>query len=140
MLWWMMNGILRSDDAEEDAAAIQVILRRIPDGHGRYLSVDAGWYSLVIATDAQLAGLDSHYRVLQIKEKFGTLRYYGWLSIDDAGPELFDAMYAVTDDAERASALICERCGTPGILHRSQRIRVKTLCNTCAGRLGYSSA
>lgn len=134
------NALRLPTDAGEHAAAIGAILRRISDGHGRYLSVDAGWYPLVIATDRQLTRLDAHYRVLQIKEKFGTLRYYSWLSIDDAGSDLFDDMYAITDDAERASARICERCGAPGILHRSRRIRVKTLCNTCAERLGYAPA
>jgi len=134
------NAIRIPPDAGEHSAAIEAILRRIPNGHGRYLSADAGWYPLVIATDAQLTRLDPHYQVLQIKEKFGTLRYYCQDSGDDPDPELLDAMDAITDDAERASALICERCGAAGILHRSHRIRVKTLCNTCAGTLGYTPA
>lgn len=132
------NALRIPPDAREHAASIEAILRRIPDGHGRYLSVDAGWYPLVIATDAQLTQLDPHYRVLQIKEKFGTLRYYCQASGDDPNPELLDAMDAITDDAERASATICERCGQPGILHQSRRIRVKTLCTTCANQIGYT--
>ncbi|ULN47858.1 hypothetical protein MI170_00240 [Mycolicibacterium goodii] len=132
------NALRIPPDAGEHKVAIETILRRIPDGWGRWLSVGAGWYPLVIATDAELARLDPDYRVHQIKEKFGTLRYYCQGSGDDPDPELLDAMDAVTDDAERASALICERCGAPGILHRSHRIRVKTLCSTCAGTLGYT--
>lgn len=131
------NAICIPPDAGEHAAAIEAILRRIPDGHGRFLSVGAGWYPLVIATDAQLSRLDPHYRVLQVKEKFGTLRYYCRASGDDPEPELLDAMDAITDDAERASATICERCGQPGILHQNGRARVKTLCNTCAEPVGY---
>lgn len=132
------NALRITSDAGQHAAVIEAILRRIPDGWGRWLSVDAGWYPLVIATDKQLSRLDAQYRVLQIKEKFGTLRYYCQASGDDPDPELLDAMDAITDDAECASALICERCGAPGTLHRSHRSRVKTLCVTCAGRLGYS--
>ncbi|MDO3401267.1 hypothetical protein QWI29_14600 [Mycolicibacterium neoaurum] len=132
------NAIRIPPAAGEHAAAIEAILRRIPDGHGRYLSVDAGWYPLVIATDAQLTRLDPHYQVLQIKEKFGTLRYYCQASGHDPDPELLDAMDAITDDAERASATICERCGQPGILHQSRRIRVKTLCTTCVNQIGYT--
>lgn len=124
-------------DAGEHAGAIETILRRIPDGWGRWLSVDAGWYPLVVTTDAQLARLDPHYAVHQIKEKFGTLCYYFWPSSDDASPELLDAMYAITDDAEHASAITCERCGQTGTLHQSPRIRVKTLCASCAEQLGY---
>lgn len=131
------NALHIPSDAGDHAAAIEAILRRIPDGWGRWLSVDAGWYPLVIATDKQLALLDPHYRVQQIKEKFGTLCYYCWLSIEDADSELFDAMYAITDDAERASAITCERCGAPGILHQNRRVRVKTLCASCAEQLGY---
>ncbi|UXA15857.1 hypothetical protein KXD97_32465 (plasmid) [Mycobacterium sp. SMC-8] len=131
------NALRIPPDAGQHKIAIESILRRIPDGWGRRLSVDAGWYSLVIATDAELARLDPDYRVHQIKEKFGTLRYYCQASGDDPDPELLDA---VTDDAERVSALICERCGAPGILHRSRSIRVKTLCTTCAGTLGYTPA
>lgn len=132
------NAIRIPPRAGEHVAAIEPILRRIPDGHGRYLSVDAGWYPLVIATDSQLTRLDPHYQVLQIKEKFGTLRYYCQASGDDPNPELLDAMDAITDDAERASATICERCGLPGILHQSRRVRIKTLCNTCANQIGYT--
>lgn len=102
------------------------------------MSVDAGWYPLVIATDRQLTRLDARYRVHQIKEKFGTLRYYCQASGDDPDPELLDAMDAITDAAERASATICERCGQPGILRRSRRVWVKTFCATCADHLGYT--
>ncbi|GLP78623.1 hypothetical protein [Mycobacterium antarcticum] len=131
------NALHIPADAGKHAAAIETILRRIPDNWGRWISVDAGWYPLVIATDARLATLDPAYRVHQIKEKFGTLRYYYWPSSDDASPELLDAMDAITDDAQRASAITCERCGQPGILQRT-RYWAKTLCHSCAGPLGYA--
>lgn len=131
------NALHIPADAGPHAPAIETILRRIPDGWGRWISVDAGWYALVIATDAQLAALDPAHRVHQIKEKFGTLRYYYWPSSDDASPELLDAMDAITDDAQRASAIICERCGEPGVLQRTQ-YWAKTLCHACAEPLGYA--
>ncbi|QNJ94872.1 hypothetical protein HZU40_11840 [Mycolicibacterium fluoranthenivorans] len=131
------NALHIPADAGEHAAAIETILRRIPTNWGRWLSVDAGWYPLVIATDAQLARLDPDYRVHQIKEKFGTLCYYFWPSSDDPGAQLLDAMYAITDDAERVSSITCERCGQPGTLHQSRRAWVKTLCTVCAEALGF---
>jgi hypothetical protein len=131
------NALHIPADAGEHAAAIETILRRIPDNWGRWISVDAGWYPLVIATDAQLAALDPNYRVHQIKEKFGTLRYYYWPSSDNASPELLDALDAITDDAERTSAMTCERCGEPGVLQRT-RYWAKTLCHSCAEPLGYA--
>lgn len=38
------NALRLPPDAGEHAAAIGAILRRIPDGWGRWVSVDAGWY------------------------------------------------------------------------------------------------
>lgn len=131
------NALHIPADAGPYAEAIETILRRISDGWGRWISVDAGWYPLVIATDHRLAEIDAGYVVHQIKEKFGTLRYYCGPSSDDPSPELLDTLDAITDDAERASAITCERCGEPAVL---QRIRnwVKTLCHACAEPLGYT--
>ncbi|OBI39699.1 hypothetical protein [Mycobacterium colombiense] len=126
-------------NAGEHAAAIEAILRRVPDGWGRWLSVDAGWYPLVIATDRRLAEIDPGYVVHQIKEKFGTLRYYCAAGSDDPRREVLDALDAVTEEAERFSALTCERCGDPGILRRT-RYWAKTLCTPCGDGLGYMPA
>jgi hypothetical protein len=70
------NAIRVPSDAGEDAGALGAILRRIPDGWGRWIGVGCGWYPIVTALDRKLADLDRGYRVLQVKEKFGTLRYY----------------------------------------------------------------
>ncbi|MCV7082846.1 hypothetical protein [Mycolicibacterium insubricum] len=43
----------------------------------------------------------------QIKEKLGTLHDYFWPGSADGTSELFDAMYASTDDTERA---LCASC------------------------------
>ena len=133
------NALHIPADAGAHAGAIETILRRIPDGWGRWISVDAGWYPLVIATDQRLAEIDANYVVQQIKEKFGTLRYYCAPSGEDPSPELFDALDAITDDAERASAITCERCGEPGVLQRT-RYWAKTLCHACAEPLGHAPA
>lgn len=131
------NALHIPADAGPHAAAIDSILRRIPDGWGRWISVDAGWYPMVIATDRLLAEIDHDYVVHQIKEKFGTLRYYCIPGSADPRPEMLDAFDAITDDAERASAITCERCGEPGVLQRT-RYWAKTLCHACADPLGYA--
>jgi hypothetical protein len=130
------NALHIPADAGTHAAVIETILRRIPDGWGRWISVDAGWYPLVIATDHRLAEIDPDYVVQQIKEKFGTLRYYCTPGSEDASAELLDSLDAITEDAQRASAITCERCGEPGILQRT-RYWAKTLCGVCGDRLGY---
>lgn len=122
-------------DAGPYAPALKKILRRIPDGWGRWISHDAGWYSIVVACDQRLATIDPDYVVHQIKEKFGTLRYY-CAPRGESTTEVFGAFDAITAEAERVSAITCERCGELGVLHEIHCL-VKTLCDCCADTLGY---
>jgi hypothetical protein len=64
------------EDAGEYAEALARILARIPDGWGRWISCDAGWYSLIVELDEELSCLLPGYEVHQVKEKYGTLCYY----------------------------------------------------------------
>jgi len=132
----MLNALHIPADAGPFASALESILRRIPDGWGRWISHDAGWYPIVVGVDERLSAIDPEYVVHQIKEKFGTLRYYCVPSGDAPSPAVFDAFRAITGEAERASAITCERCGEPGVLHET-RYLVKTLCAACADSLGY---
>ena len=72
----MLNALHVPADAGPYAPALETILRRIPDGWGRWISHDAGWYPIVVAFDQRLSAIDPEYVVHQVKEKFGTLRYY----------------------------------------------------------------
>ena len=58
--------------------------------------------------------------VRQVKEKFGTLRFYY-----DGGDDKIDGMVRM---AESMSAVICEQCGAPGTVGGSRWI--STLCET----------
>jgi hypothetical protein len=60
-------------------------------------------------------------RASQIKEKYGTLRFYLTHSTDE--------MYAITVEAERKSKDICEICGKPGKLR--ERGWLYTRCLAC---------
>ena len=64
------------DDAGEYRQELESILRKIPDGWGRWISCDRGWYPIIVEVDRQLEELIPGYQVNQIKEKFGTLSYY----------------------------------------------------------------
>jgi hypothetical protein len=135
----MLNALHIPADAGPFAPALETILRRIPDGWGRWISHDAGWYPIVVGVDQRLTAIDPEYVVHQIKEKFGTLRYYCAPSGEEPGSAVLDAFGAIIDEAERASAVTCERCGEPGVLHET-RYLVKTLCASCADSLGYTPA
>jgi hypothetical protein len=132
----LINAVHVPPDAGPYAAALERIMRRIPDGWGRWISHEAGWYPIVVGCDERLAAIDLDYIVHQVKEKFGTLRYYCAPSCE-LSPKLGETFRNIIGDAERASAITCERCGEPGILHET-RYLVKTLCASCAAALGYT--
>lgn len=66
-------------------------------------------------------GERAKYRAMQVKEKFGTLRFYLTAETSE--------MDRLIDEAEKASAVTCECCGQPG------KLRTKgwlfTLCDKC---------
>lgn len=82
-----------------------------------------GWLDLVLDTHEKLAH-NPNYRIVQIKEKFGGLRYYvnGVTSEHDKN---------TIREAEKASSGICQDCGTTKNVALRNHGWVATLCNTC---------
>ena len=64
---------------------------------------------------------------VQVKEKFGTLRFY-----TDGGDDYINGMIRM---AESMSAVTCEECGSPGQQRHGGWIR--TLCDKHAEEAGY---
>jgi hypothetical protein len=62
-----------------------------------------------------------HPRALQVKEKYGTLRFYMTTETDE--------MSSLIDEAELKSAVVCEDCGSTGKLRGGGWAR--TLCDDC---------
>jgi len=91
-----------------------------------YVEVDEGWYGLVTDCDAELAAMDANYQLLQVKEKFGGLRYY-FIPSQGVADEQRDAMYEVVARYEKIASQTCEATGEPGVLMKSPRGRLKTL-------------
>lgn len=89
--------------------------------------VSDGWKDLVLKTDRMLAHMDPNYKINQVKEKFGGLRYY--FETEKTGVEA-EIMNAITNYAENRSYHICETCGKFGEL-REERAWIVTLCDTC---------
>jgi hypothetical protein len=139
----MLNALHIPADAGPSAPALETILRRIPDGWGRWISHDAGWYPIAVAVDQRLSTIDPEYVVHQIKEKYGTLRYYCAPSAEEPSAAVLDAFRAITGEAERASAITCERCGEPGVLLPGQNtlclLRPQPWLHACAARHDVAS-
>ncbi|MDA2991113.1 MAG: hypothetical protein O3B27_06100 [Actinomycetota bacterium] len=121
-------------DAGGHRAGLVAVMVRIPDGWGRWISCDAGWYRLITDLDAALAALDLDYVIHQVKEKFGTLRFY---AETDLVGELATEFAALIDAAEAASAQTCERCGADAQMCSTGQFYqlYKTLCESCREQL-----
>ncbi len=88
---------------------------------------DDGWFDLVYQLCKDIkAELKrepySKFEVLQVKEKFGGLRFY----ITSASGKIFDLI----DKAEDESYKICEICGKTGRLSLQNGYYYRTLCTT----------
>lgn len=83
-----------------------------------------GWLDLVLETDARLLAVNPDYRIVQVKEKFGGLRYY----IDGKS----DEARAIIREAEERSLGICQNCGSTEDVGSVDSGWVATLCRGCA--------
>lgn len=88
-----------------------------------------GWYDLIYQLSQNLERMilalpeegRKEYKAAQVKEKFGTLRFYMSAYTKEIGNTI--------DEAEHASAHICEECGQGGEVRPGGWIKV--LCDVC---------
>jgi len=85
--------------------------------------VGEGWHPLLDQLHEELAALDPHYQVRQVKEKFGGLRVY--LDID---PDTWSQVSVIIRKYEKLSYQTCEVCGKPGKPSDPSMGWVKTEC------------
>ncbi len=96
------------------------------------IACGCGWYEILYELSEKLypliekwreenPGNENHPRAAQVKEKFGTLRFY----MTNATEE----MYKLVAEAEDKSAKTCEACGAEG--KRTHEGWVFTLCEPC---------
>lgn len=136
----VLNAIHVPKDAGVRAAGLEKILRRIPDGWGRWVSCSSGWYGLLVELDEKLRVLDPDYGLHQVKEKYGTLRYYCSPSqgVDD---EVGLAMEEAVGETEAKAACTCEICGDEGqLMAKGGKAGgwYRTLCDLDAEKHGYA--
>ena len=65
--------------------ALERIMARIPAGWGRWIDCGPGWYPLLAELDAHLGALIPDYEIHQVKEKYGTLRFYWGVPVTEPG-------------------------------------------------------
>lgn len=82
--------------------------------------VGAGWSDIILELHNKIISKYPDYSIAQVKEKFGTLRYY----TEGTGEDVWDWVW----EAEEKSQGICEECGRPGEILQN-RNWIRTLCS-----------
>ena len=90
-----------------------------------------GWFDLIKELSENLEPLGVVAE--QVKEKFGTLRFY----VGGVPTEIADQVWDAIEEAEQKSETTCELCGAPGELRGTGW--VSTLCDSCNDKGGRRS-
>jgi hypothetical protein len=106
-----LNTPILPGDAGEYADGLMDVMNRIPLGWGRWISCGPGWYKIIIEANEKLKFIDPDYEIQQVKEKYGTLRYYFGSKFNYESIQ-YKIMQTIVDYAEYLSENTCEECGT----------------------------
>ena len=88
-----------------------------------------GWTEILQELDNELSFLCPKYEIVQIKEKFGKLRFYFDVP-EGLPPQINEIMWKLAAHAEMRSSHICMYCGDFG-RHRTDKGWWSTLCEAC---------
>lgn len=112
------------DDYDRMSADLK---KRVDKGMGCGSYVLEGWATIINKLNDEIAAIDPNYRVDQIKEKFGELRYYVHLS-NDLTKSQVDAIHQLIGEAEDTTLQTCDVCGAPGKRATQGRGYIATRC------------
>jgi len=88
-----------------------------------------GWRSLVTELDALLTSISPEYEAVQVKQKFGVLRFYAIYAGLEGAPLEYEKIFRLLiNHFESLSAMVCEVCGKPGRLKVSNHY-YQTTCD-----------
>ena len=93
-----------------------------------------GWAAIIKEIDEYLCTLDPNYTVEQVKEKFGTLRFYYRLTAEDITEDRMDIAQNVMA-LENQTATICQECGCDSKIQTRGHGWVTTMCDDCWAKL-----
>ena len=97
----------------EISDAVAHIIDRIDDGWPKTIDCGPGWTNLIIKCHMDLSMIDPDYTIYQVKEKFGSLRFY-FGTMKDGVEEM--QMWQVIKKYEAESLKTCEITGDEGVL------------------------
>lgn len=112
-LWQQLEEETEEYTNQRDFEVIkQNILRSFGKGWLKQIECDNGWLKLIAECHSELFSLDPNFQIQQIKEKFGTLRFYA----EPSKQEYFNEFRQIIDKYEQLSARTCEMTGMDGVL------------------------
>lgn len=86
-------------------------------------SCGQGWFGIIKKLSEDITRISPETEAVQVKEKFGGLRFYVTNATDD--------VYALIEDAEEESYKTCENCGTKKNVTTNEHGWMYTLCKKC---------
>lgn len=86
-----------------------------------------GWEKIIYDLSKKITDIDPNVEAVQVKEKFGGLRFY----IGPVNKDSVDEVYKLIDEAVEESFKTCEICGTKENVSTKGACWIKTLCDTC---------
>lgn len=123
--------------------------RQLEEGHigdlyGAFgCECDNGWFDLIYSLCTEITGVYKKYgipidiTVEQVKEKYGSLRFYYSVQkpnhetvFSDKEKEAHNDVRKLVNQWEKKSETVCEKCGKPGKL-REDLPWIQTLCDEC---------
>jgi len=93
------------------------------NGHKWDLMVPRGWINIIRDLIRDLNKLEEDITILQVKEKFGGLRFYVGACSEEAHQRI--------DEAEDLSYDTCQVCGSTENVSTDDSGWVETLCDKC---------
>ena len=106
-----------------------------------WVEYGSGWYELIRSLSKEIYELYDSWGekyssvpyVVQMKEKFGGLRYYMWSGESEIEETDYKQLHDLVDKYERLSFTVCESCSKPGKndVTEPDVIWYTTLCEDC---------
>ena len=102
-----------------------------------WIACNEGWYDIIDSLSKKISETANKFpyrsmNVVQIKEKFGGLRYY--LNYENMQDEDIQNIENIVREAENKSIKTCEDCAAEATLCSPRRYWMKTLCLQCQNR------
>jgi len=129
--WQSEDEDVKSTDFGVDTIK-QNLYQFFDEGWEKMIRCDDGWIDIISECHNELIAIDKNYSIQQIKQKFGTLRYY----CTPSNPKHEEQFAKIVDKYERLSIKVCEISGTGGVLMKKDGW-FKTLNPTLGKTLGY---